>query len=473
VDDLCRLSASELLDGYRSHAFSPLEAVDALAERIDAVDAVVGAFTTLCLEEARAEAKRWTEAYARGEEAGPLGGIPFAVKDLFDTAGVRTTYGSPLFSEHVPTKDAEAVRRVRAAGGILVGKSQTHEFAWGITSVNPRLGTSRNPWSLDRISGGSSGGSAVALAADEVPLALGSDTGGSIRVPAAYCGIAGFKPTYGRVSLTGAFPLARSLDHAGPMARTPRDAALLLEVLAGVDPADPATEDVPLGDLERALEAGVAGLRIGVCPALHVVRPAPDVQKAWEAAIALLDSLGAKLVELDFEAPDRVYPTFRVVQLAEALFTHQSRGLFPAHRDEYGPDVRARLEAATAVTLTDYLAAATERARIRSAFGALLREVEVLVTPVGAGSPVPIGEETTVHLGEEIEFRELVMTYTVPQDLTGFPACAVRAGFDSLGIPVGIQFTARPWREASVLRAVAAFYAATAELQSRRPDLPR
>jgi Asp-tRNA(Asn)/Glu-tRNA(Gln) amidotransferase A subunit family amidase len=180
--------------------------------------------------------------------------------------------------------------------------------------------------------------------------------------------------------------------------------------------------------------------------------------------------LGAELFELDFHAPERIYETFVVVQRAEALFTHESRGLFPARRDDYGPDVRGRLEAATSVTVSGYLAAAAERARIRSAFGALLREVEVLVTPVSAGSPVVIGEETTVHRGEEIEFRELVMTYTVPQDLTGFPACAVRAGFDSLGIPVGIQFTASPWCEASALRAVAAFYAATPELQARRPS---
>ena len=471
MTDLVRLSASELLEGFRARAFSPLEALDALAARIESTDPSLGAFTTLALDEARAEAGRWTAAYQQGEVTASLGGVPFAVKDLFDTAGVRTTYGSPQFRDHVPDADAEAVRRVKAAGGILLGKTQTHEFAWGITSVNQRMGTSRNPWSRDRISGGSSGGSAVALAADEVPVALGSDTGGSIRVPSAFCGTVGLKPTYGRISAAGVFPLARTLDHPGPMARTPADTALLLEVLAGVDPNDPATEDVPVGGLRSGLDSGLRGLRVAICPSLHLVALAPDVARVWEAALGTLRSLGADLVEAEFPGAERIYPTFVVVQRAESLFTHEQRGLFPQHRDDYGEDVRGRLEAATGVTVSAYLAASAERQRIRAAFSWLFREADVLLTPIGAGSPVPIGEERVAHLGREIEFRELVMTYTVPQDLTGLPACAVRAGFDDLGIPVGVQFTGPPWHEARVLRAVAAFFEATPELQGRRPGL--
>jgi aspartyl-tRNA(Asn)/glutamyl-tRNA(Gln) amidotransferase subunit A len=425
----------------------------------------------LCLERARAEAAEAERAYLRGAAARPLAGVPFAVKDLFDSGGVRTTYGSPMFSDHVPGADAEAVRRARLAGAVLIGKTQTHEFAWGITSVNELLGTSRNPWATDRISGGSSGGSAVALASHQVTLALGSDTGGSIRVPSAFCGTVGFKPTYGRVSLSGVWPLARTLDHPGPMARTPADAALLLEAIAGHDPNDPATEDVPLGDVEGALARGLDGVTVGLCPDLHLVPLAPDISAVFDEATGTVRALAGRVEEVAFPEGGLVYETFGVTQRAEALFTHTEAGLYPARADEYGRDVRGRLERAEHDTVHDYLRAARDRQRLRAGFARVFRQVDVLVTPVSAGSPVPIGEEALVHLGETIEFRELVMSYTVPQDLAGLPTCVVRAGFDALGIPVGIQLTGPPWADATVLGAAQAFYAATEAVQASWPDV--
>jgi aspartyl-tRNA(Asn)/glutamyl-tRNA(Gln) amidotransferase subunit A len=304
-----------------------------------------------------------------------------------------------------------------------------------------------------------------------VPLALGSDTGGSIRVPAAFCGVVGLKPTFGRVSAARAFPLARSLDHPGPMARTPADVALFLEVIAGVDPEDPATEDVPLGDLAGELELGLEGLRVGVCPALHLVELAPDVGAVWQQTVRVVEALGALLVEVDLPEAELIFEAFVTIQRAEALFTHRRARLFPEERDRYGADVLGRLDAATHVTLDDYLAANATRQRVRAAFARLFGSVDLLLTPISAGSPLPIGDETVVHLGREIEFRELVMSYTVPQDLVGLPACAVRAGFDQLGIPVGIQFTGPPWAEARVLRAAQAFFEATPEIQRRWPEL--
>jgi aspartyl-tRNA(Asn)/glutamyl-tRNA(Gln) amidotransferase subunit A len=469
VHELARLSASQLLEGYRARAFSPVEVVDALAARIEELNAFLGAFTTLCLARAREEAGVIEASYRRGEAEGALAGVPFGVKDLFDSAGVRTTYGSPMFAEHVPAADSAAVRRAREAGAILIGKTQTHEFAWGITSVNVLMGSSRNPWALRRMSGGSSGGSAVALAGHLLPLALGSDTGGSIRVPSGFCGTIGLKPTYGRVSSAGVFPLARSLDHPGPMARTPADAALLLQAIAAVDPTDPATEDVPLGDLQQELEGGLSGIRVGLCPDLHLLRLAPDIQAAFDSTVSTVDELGAGFVEVALPEAGRAYETFGVIQRAEALFTHTHAGLFPARRAEYGEDVRSRLELATRVELSDYLAASAERQRLRAAFSRLFQEVDLLLTPVSAGSPLPIGEEKASHFGQEVEFRELVMSYTVPQDLAGLPACAVRAGFDELGIPVGVQFTGPPWSEARVLRAAQALVTATEEIQERWP----
>jgi aspartyl-tRNA(Asn)/glutamyl-tRNA(Gln) amidotransferase subunit A len=375
-----------------------------------------------------------------------------------------------MFAEHVPLADAAAVRRAREAGAILLGKTQTHEFGWGITSVNFLMGTSRNPWAPERLAGGSSGGSAVALATHQVPLALGSDTGGSIRVPSSFCGVVGLKPTYGRISLAGAWPLARSLDHAGPMARTPADAALFFGVLAGVDPADPATENAPLSDLEGELRAGLDRVSVGLCRPLHLVELAPDVEAVFDDAVRAVGALGARVAEVEFEPAEIVYRTFGTIQRAEALFTHQRAGLFPARRHEYGADVRARLELATGITLSDYLAASADRLRIRAAFARLFQDVDLLLTPVSAGSPLPIGEDTLVHQGQEIEFRELVMSYTVAQDLAGLPACALRAGFDSLGIPVGMQFTGPPWAEGRVLRAAQALFEATQDIQLRWPE---
>jgi aspartyl-tRNA(Asn)/glutamyl-tRNA(Gln) amidotransferase subunit A len=464
------MSVEELLREYAARRLSPVEVLDGIAQRIEEVDRALGGFTALCLDRAVDEA-RIAEAAWAGGSARALEGIPFGVKDLFDTEGVRTAYGSTMFTDNVPMRDAAAVGRARAAGAILVGKTQVHEFAWGITSVNERMGSARNPWAPDRISGGSSGGSAVVLAANEVPLALGSDTGGSIRVPAAFCGIVGLKPTWGRISAGGAWPLARSLDHPGPMARTPADAALLLEAIAGIDPDDAATSDIPLGDVRMEIRRGLKGMTVGVCTDLHLVPLAADVEEVFDSGVETARSSGAELVELTLPEASLVFPAFRVIQAAEALDTHRRAGLYPARRDEYQPDVLGRLDAATEVTLEEFLAASSDRQRVRAAFGRLFRSCDVLLTPVGAGSPVPIGEESVVHLGRELSFRELVMTYTTPQDLVGLPACAVRAGFDALGIPVGVQFTAPPWREAAALRAAQGFFDATPDVQERRPQL--
>jgi aspartyl-tRNA(Asn)/glutamyl-tRNA(Gln) amidotransferase subunit A len=455
---------------FAARQLSPVDLLDACAERITAVDSLVGAFTTLCLERAREEARRSEAAWARGE-ARPLEGIPFAAKDLFDSEDVATSYGSQMFEDRVATRDAGAVRRVRLAGAVLVGKTRTHEFAWGITCVNDTLGSVHNPWALDRVAGGSSGGSAAALATGEVPLALGSDTGGSIRIPAAFCGVVGLKPTFGRVSASGVWPLSRSLDHPGPMARTPADAGLLLEATAGIDEADPATSDMPLGDLRAELRRGLAGLTVGLCSDLMTVNLASDVGAVFDRATQTLEAGGARLVELEFPEATSLLATFRAIQAAEALQTHRDADLYPARRHEYGPDVLSRLDAATEVTLEQYLRAEAERVRLRAAFARLFRRCDVLLTPVSAGSPVPIGEETVVHEGEQMTFRDLVMGYTAPQNLIGLPSCAVRAGFDAQGVPVGVQFTGRAWDEARVLRAAQGFFDATPEVQLRRPPL--
>jgi aspartyl-tRNA(Asn)/glutamyl-tRNA(Gln) amidotransferase subunit A len=356
--------------------------------------------------------------------------VPIAVKDIFDTAGVRTTYGSRIFADHVPRADAELVRRAREAGAIVLGKTGTHEFAWGITCVNPHYGTVQNPYAPGHFAGGSSGGSAAALAAFEAPLALGSDTGGSIRIPAAFCGVVGFKPSYGLLPLNGVFPLAPSFDHAGPMARTVEDAALLFAALGG--------GEVELGD-------GVAGLTVAVCPDLDAAPLSADVERALGEAADRLREAGAQLVEVPLAGAETIYETFIPIQRAEGLFVHETRGLFPAQAADYGDDVRRRLEQARDASLHDYLGAQEQRRQLGAEFTALLDRVDLLLTPVAAIAAPPLEEDPP---------RDLILPFTTPQDLLGLPACAVPV--DAGPPPLGVQLSGRVGADALVLRAAAA-----------------
>jgi aspartyl-tRNA(Asn)/glutamyl-tRNA(Gln) amidotransferase subunit A len=415
------ISAVELRAAFAAGERSPVEELDAVALGD-------GAFVRLTLERAREEARAAERAYVRGE-ARPLEGLTLAVKDIFDTAGVETSYGSRIYAGHVPDKDAETVRRARAAGAIVVGKTLTHEFAWGITSVNHHFPALGNPADATRVAGGSSGGSAVALATGMAALALGTDTGGSIRIPAAFCGVSGLKPTFARVPLDGVFPLARTLDHAGPMARTPPDVALFYEVLADPGPdADP----------------GFA--RVAVCPDLHLHELSPGIARAFERAVAAFDP-----VEVRFPGAETLYPTYAAIQQAEAARVH--RDLFPARAEEYGPDVSTRLAAAQSVTLDDYIAATEARDRIRTTFARLFSEADLLLTPIHAVPPEP-------REPPGARFRDGVLPYTVPQDLAGLPTCAVPMGTDEHGLPVGVQITGPPWAERRVLAAADALFSA-------------
>jgi aspartyl-tRNA(Asn)/glutamyl-tRNA(Gln) amidotransferase subunit A len=444
VGELWALSAAELRAGYRAREFTPVEVVDALAARIERLNATLGAFTALCLNRARDEAA----AIDIAADNRPLAGVPFAAKDLFDSAGVRTTYGSRMFTGNVPERDATALAAVRSAGAILMGKSQTHEFAWGITSVNESVGSSRNPWDDRLIPGGSSGGSAAALAARLVPLALGSDTGGSIRIPSSFCGVTGLKPTFGRIAVGGLWPLSPSLDHAGPMARTPADLALLLGVMEGVDPLP-----VP---------RGLGRVTVVTCPDLHLTPATLPVGRALGTAVDTLERLGARVEERPLGGAEHIEEAFRIIQLCEALHVHTDAGLFPSRVGEYGADVRKRLQMAPHVPPSDYVKATARREQLRSAMGRLLHDGALLITPVSAvAAPTP---ENTATL------RSTVLPYTIPQNLAGFPSVAVRAGFDPHGLPIGIQITAPPWREADALRTARAFYDATPDIQNRWPD---
>jgi aspartyl-tRNA(Asn)/glutamyl-tRNA(Gln) amidotransferase subunit A len=444
VNGLCDLSASDLLAGYAAREFTPVEVVDALGARIEELNPSLGAFTELCLDRARGEART---------AAGPLAGVPFAVKDLIDTEGVRTSYGSAIFADHVPGRDAAAVAALRAAGALLIGKTQTHEFAWGITTRNDAMGSTFNPWDVTRVPGGSSGGSGAALAARLVPLALGSDTGGSIRIPAGFCGVTGLKPTFGRLDATGVWPLAPSLDHVGPMARTPEDLELAFAALEGRAVA-------------RASRADISGATVVVCPDLHAVPLPPDRERAFADAVRSLERLGARVVERPGPDAARVNAgAFVPIQLYEAAKVHGDAGLYPARADEYGGDVGGRLGHAAALDPREYVDGVLAREAARAAFGRLLADGAVLMSPTSAIGPLPV--EST--LDQNRAFRDAVMPYTSPQNVAGVPSCAVRAGFDDDGLPIGVQFTAGAWRDGDALAVARAFFAATPDVQSRWP----
>lgn len=448
------LAVGALLEAYAERALSPVEVLADIAPRLEREGARLNALRAQCLERAQAEAVQAERLYASGAPVRPLEGVPFASKDLFDTAGVVTSYGSPMFDSHVPARDAEAVARMRAAGAILVAKTTTDEFAHGITGTNTHCGPVRNPWAPDRISGGSSAGSGAAVAAGIVPIALGSDTGGSIRVPAALCGVVGFKPTFGMVPTDGLFPMAPSLDHAGVLTTTPHDAARVLDVLGEKSATD--SFDGP-GAVELPLRVGVSG---------DLMPPplTPEMARAVAVAGSALAGTKGAIVEVPVPGAERILPIFQVTQRAEAAATHRRHGLFPARAEAYGPRVRARLELGAALALDDYLDAQLERDALRRSFLRVFDKVDVLVTPVTASTAPVIAADI------EDVLRDRVMPFTTPHDLFGLPSCTVRTGFDEAGLPVAVQVAGAPGRDALVLCAAAQLYAALPEIQSQRPQ---
>lgn len=436
--------ASEFLGGSRS----PKEALDEVLARVERDDGELCAFRSVLADEARREAALLSDELARGEARGPMHGIPVAVKELFDVAGANVCFGSRVFARRIAQRDAAAVARLRSAGAVVVGLTRSHEFGWGITTQHPEDGGTLNPWDQNRVPGGSSGGSAAAVSAGFVPVALGSDTGGSIRIPASFCGVAGLKPTYGAVPVDGSVPLAFSLDHPGPIASCVADLRAALAVLT---------------DTQTALPAKQLSLRrIGVARGLHWPQPSDDVVELFDHTVALLASMDSQIVEIDLGASRQIRDTFATLQMAEALYVHREvLGTFPGRAGEYGADVRGRLEAAQTINLDDYLAARHAAVSIRRRFDEAFRDVDALLMPVSAGGPSTVADPDAVTLrGEQIAFRDLVMNYTTPQNLTGLPAVSVPVGLDSDGLPVGMQLTGAAGTEAALLDIAGALEAA-------------
>ncbi len=467
---ICDLTIADLSKRIAGGELSPVEVTEAHLARIDALNPAVNAFTTVAHERARAEAKMAEEEIAAGGIRGPLHGVPIGVKDIIDTAGVRTTQGSSFFRNNVPAEDAECVRRLREAGAVMIGKCNTAEFAAESATKNPHHGACRNPWDVTRVPAGSSGGSGAAVAARMAPGTLGTDTGGSVRGPAAICGVVGLKPTYGRISLRGVYPNATSLDHVGPLTRTVRDCALLFQVLAGYDPADPFSADMEAPDFSADLEKGVGGMRFMISSDLVDVEIDAPIADAFEAALDALRGLGAIIEEVFCPFAREINPHRRVIADAEFYRVHGER----YHRDPegYGVRLQQRIANAGKTTLAMYIDAINRRKALTRSMLDLMAPYDAMLSPGYPCLAAPVDTTMASVNGKEMDFIGLARNLTGVQNFLCFPGLMAPIGFDSAhGLPMAMQITTRPGDEARGFRIGHAYEEATPEWRERKPEL--
>ena len=451
-EQLCYLTITEARARMAEGRLAPTELAEACRRQIERFNPVLNAFLTVLPQVGSSTAPQ-----------GALAGIPIAIKDLIDTAGVRTTAGSLFFADHVPERDARVVSRLKEAGADLVGKTNTHEVALGVTNINPHYGNCHNPWDTGRITGGSSGGSAAAVAAGMCLGALGTDTGGSIRIPASLCGVVGLKPSYGRVSLRGILPLSWNLDHVGPLTRSVADAALLLGVLAGYDPDDPACADRPVPDYLEDLDSGVRGWKLALAVGEFTRVSQPDVREAVRSAAAVFQGLGASVDEVDVEwLYQAALANGRMVQ-ADAAAVHRER--LETQPERFGADVRQRLEAGLALPASEYIRARRTQAELRRAAAGTFERYDALLLPATPVPALPIE-----GIEDSASQAPTLTRYTAPFNLTGLPALSLPCGFTKDGLPVGLQIVCGLWQEARLLRAARAYETAT-DWHARRPVL--
>jgi aspartyl-tRNA(Asn)/glutamyl-tRNA(Gln) amidotransferase subunit A len=469
LDSLAFSSITELAPLIARRKISPVELVRWMLERIEHQNPRLNAYLTVTPELALDQARRAEKEILRGRSRGPLHGIPISLKDNIWTLGVRTTAGSKFLSDFVPQEDATVVRRLMGAGAVLLGKTNLHEFAYGVTTNNAHYGPTRNPWDLARIPGGSSGGSAAALAAGLCFGSVGSDTGGSIRIPAALCGIVGLKPTFGRVSCHGVVPLARTFDVVGPLARTVADAALLLSVIAGADPLDPTSDRTRVPDFAASLRGRKPRVRLGWPQEYFWEMLDPEVRAIAERAVHSFEKLGATIEEVSLpQIKDSEAPSTQIA-LAEARQFHESQGWYPARAADYSEEVRKRLEMGVDVRATDYIAALDKMKIVGADFEAAFQSVDAIVAPT-VPCPAPEIGQKTVRIGDSEEpVRGALVGMNRPANFTGLPAISVPCGFTISGLPVGLQLIGRAFDEADLLR-IAHLYEQSHSWHTRHPS---
>lgn len=456
--ELTRLSLSEAAHRLRTGDISPLVLAEAYLARIDRFDGTLRSYITVTRELALGQARTAADVMRQGGYLGPLHGIPLAIKDVIETQGVRTTAGSKILADYVPEQDSTVAARLNTAGAILLGKANLHEWAMGVSSANPFYGACLNPWNTAHIPGGSSGGSAAALAAELCLGALGSDTGGSIRIPAALCGVVGLKPTYGRVSLRGVLPVSWNLDHVGPMARRVYDVAVILQAIAGYDAADPYSVNVLVDNYLAEIGGGVRGWRVAVADQGYFTNADPSVRAAVLAAARRFEQLGAQLHGVNLAvvlAGDMIS--------ADAAAYHHTR--LQQQPEDFGDDVRARLQLAATTSALDYALARRAQVLLRRQLENFFIDYDLLLTPT-----TPTTAPARTQLASAEGARQNLIRFTVPFNLAGLPALSLPCGFDQAGLPIGLQLVTRRWAEAALLRAGQAYEQAT-DWHLARPSL--
>ena len=459
--DYARLSIREASDLIRRKVISPVELTRACLQRIERLNPILNAFITVTDQQALAQAREAEAEVRRGRWRGPLHGIPIGLKDNIDTAGVKTTLASAVFKDRVPSADAEVVRRLKSAGAVLVGKQNLHEVAFGTTAAVSYFGAVHNPWQSDRIAGGSSGGSAAAVAADMCLGSVGTDAGGSIRVPSAYCGIVGFKPSYGRVSMRGAGDEGWwTMNHVGPMCGNVADTALLLTAIAGYDRHDSTSADIPVPDYPAALRARVSKLRLGIPRAVFYDKLDPEIGAAISKALGVLRLLTAGL--RDVHLPPMSPTIAPTIVLAENYAFHAP--YFLKTPELYTAGIRRNLQQGSTVTIATYVQARRQLDEARRTIKEVFSNVDLLITPTMAVMPPTI--EEAVRLGIELE----MIRNTAPFNSYGLPTISIPCGFESSGLPIGMQISGPPFGEPTVL-AVAYAYEQATDWYRRRPHI--
>lgn len=464
MTDLTGLSLRAVAKLISSKQVSPVEVTQACLDHATATEERLHAFSAIMADSALDEARQAESEITAGNWKGELHGVPIGIKELYDVAGWPTTSSSKVRSNWVAKTDSASVAQLRAAGAIMLGKTHTHEFAYGISTP-----TTRNPWNTERIPGGSSGGSGASVAAGSTYMSLGSDTGGSIRIPAALCGTVGLKPTFGRCSRAGVTSLAWSLDHVGPLTRTVADAAVCLNALAGYDPRDPGSVDVPVEDYTAALGQNVRGLRIGVPKNYYFEHVDAEVEQAVRAAIDRLVGEGAVLSDVEIPYPEQIMAVEFAICLPEASEYH--RTMLRADPDLYTADVRAFLEAGEFVPATRYLQALRVRQLMQREWARMFADIDVLIAPATAAPATPIGADKHVWPdGTEEAITPVFVRLSAPANVTGLPSTATPCGFTQGGLPIGFQAIARPFGEAMSIRVCDAYQRMT-DWHQRRPAM--
>ena len=466
ADDLCFLPIAQLADQIKKKAVSPVEVTQAYLARIPEVDPALNSYLTVTAEQAMHDARQAESEIQANRYRGPLHGIPLAYKDCIATKGIRTTCASKVLSDHIPHDDAAVIERLQSAGTVLLGKLNMNEFATNVPSQY--FGRVNNPWDVNRTPGGSSSGSGAAVAARLCAGSLGTDTGGSIRIPAAFCGIVGLKATHERISLFGITPVAWVLDHVGPMTQTVKDAALLLQVLAGYDARDLIASNMPIDDYTARLTGEIKGLRIGVPKTFFPEYTNPEVQTAFVAAVQSLERLGASVEEVQLPDLENVWSRLaQPIINVEANVWHEQH--LQGRAEDYGFGVRKFLEEGKATLATDYVKAIQGRARLRRRIQAVFSHCDVLLTP-GQPIPPPLHTARSVTVaGKEFSPMAALVSASCLFNLTGHPALTVPCGFAATGLPLALQIVGKAFDEATVLQVGHAYERHTRWHEQRPP----